>query len=703
LGAILKKCNPSILFVNPSLGTQRYQDEDRLRSYLSLGTLASALRNRSFLKRFAERLGRHEIICNSEKGYPVFDIRVLNLSLKPAHRSIQEYFFDFLKQFKQIPFMVCMTATSAQLDEAEEIARAAQQHVPAALRIIGGSHVTVVPTDYLKRSEFQVACVGEGVETLSEIALLLCHNSDPDFTTIAGTAFRDCNGRVYLNKLRTPILGLDDYPFPSDSLDLFWVDAETQKENRTHLIYILSGYGCPHDCIFCAQRSIHGKSIRERSANNIFNEIRQLAARGFCKFAFVQETFLNRKIRVEKFCRLIENSDLEIEWTAEARADQLDYDQLKRLQAAGLRFIQIGVESGDPVLLKNLGKHIDIDQIINLRNWCSNLKINTAFYLLVGLPGQSWQSVLRSTLFMMDHPPYNRITRHASVSIAIPYPGTKMWQEQTVRLVYIEKTNRSWPQRNPVVIINDAGEMVGKNFTETDDMTSAEILEAWTCLDDFCHFLIHAVGPDQKNSADRNKSMEYAGRMLYMIQRRTIRDLIIRAQLNYTAATRRADYQEIVKCDEDIEKHFKDITADTESIFDVLVRFLASVQFLNGFETMKILNTGNRIKWMKICAMVWHFKGRKINDLRLNNDDKKIGRELNNRLQAVEQSQLNRYLAQIDGGISPDSLPDISLDNQKIFAFGFGFSVVEDRILEIDLYYDCYTKTIIGGDKSHKR
>ena len=114
---ILSNINPLILFVNPSLGTQRYTDEDKLRSYLSLGTLASALRNRAFLKRFAERLGRKEIIADSEGDYPVFDIVVLNLSLKPGRQSIQEYFSDFLTQFKQTPLMVCMTATSAHLDE----------------------------------------------------------------------------------------------------------------------------------------------------------------------------------------------------------------------------------------------------------------------------------------------------------------------------------------------------------------------------------------------------------------------------------------------------------------------------------------------------------------------------------------------------------------------------------------------------------
>ena len=667
------------------MGTKRYAEEDKLRSYLSLGTLAGALMNRAFLKRFAERLGKKEITIDSKSDYPVFDIVVLNLSLKPGRRSIPEYLSDFLKQFNQTPLMVCMTATSAHLDEAEEIARTAKQIVPAAVRIIGGPHVSVAAADFLIHSEFQVACIGEGVETLSEIALMVSRVGDPDFSMIEGIAYKHDNGRVYSNPLRIPLLELDEYPFPSDSLEFFRGRAEDPAENQNQLIYILSGYGCPHDCIFCAQRSIHGRKIRERSAENIIEEISCLFARGFRKFAFVQETFLNRKKRIDAFCRLIEDSGMQIEWTAEARVDQLDYEQLKRMQSAGLRFIQIGVESGDPVLLKKLGKEIDLDQIIQLRNWCSRLKINTAFYLLVGLPGQDWQSLLRSALFMMDHPPYNRITKHAAVSIAIPYPGTNMWQTQTVRLVDTGEAKMSWPQRNPEVIVNDAGEFVGENFTESDDLTSDEILEAWIYLDDFCHFLLHAVDPDQKDSADRSKSMEYAGRMFYMIQRRTIRDLIIRAQAHYTAAKRKAAYHEIVQHDEDIEKHFRDVTINTEPAIDGFMRFLAAVQFSNGFDTMRWLNIGNRIKWMKICAMVWHLKGRKINDFRFDNDDKKTGLDLDRRLQALDESQINRYLTQIDGGILPDSFPDINQVDQQVFAFDLSFSGLGANTFEIDL------------------
>lgn len=679
--------NPFILFVNPSLGTKRYEKDDTLRSYLSLGTLASPLQNQPFLKRLADRLGIKEFLFDSEIKPQKFNIHILNLSLKTHGQSVKKYLAEFLSRFNCTPLMICMTATSAQLDEAAALARAAVTLAPAATRIIGGAHANVAADCFLKRSEFEVACIGEGVETLSEFTLWRCRTDRPDFSTIAGIAFKDGQGNIIRNRPRTPVLQLDDYPFPSDSLDLFCEDTGEREGNKNRLIHILSGYGCPYECVFCAQRSIHHKKIRERSAANIFKEVEKLYARGFRKFAFVQETFLNDKKRIESFCRLVAESGLKIEWTAEARADQLAYDQIKQMQAAGLRFLQIGVESGDPAILKTIGKHTDVDQIRRVRNWCRELKVNTAFYLLVGLPGQGWQSVWRSTLFMRDYPPYNRITRHASVSIAIPYPGTKIWQEKSVRLTGCPKEQMSWPARDPAVSMNDAGEFVGKNYTETDDLTTAEILEAWLYLDDFCHFLLHAVNSDRHdaNSSNITKSLEYAARMAYMIQRRTIRDLIVRAQPDLTAAKRKAAYAEIVKIDQDAEKHFKDVTTATEPAIDVLMRFLAAARFLNGFNTMKWFSVDNRIKWMKICAMIWQFKHREIDDFQFVADHQKTGRAMDRRLQALNKIRLNQCLVNVDDGVAPELFKDIIRTDFHISAFGFLFSTVRGRLFEVGL------------------
>lgn len=677
--------NPDILFVNPALGTQQYKEEDELRSYLSLGTLASALKSRPFLKRFSTHLGKKEFIFAGEIEYPEFHIRVLNLSLKSDRQSIGEYFSDFIKPFNRAPLMVCMTATSAQLDEAEAVARAAKQIAPGALRIIGGPHVSVVANEYLECSEFQVACIGEGVETLSELALLISSCNHRDFSSVLGIAFKDSTGRVQSNSRRIPLLDLDVYPFPSDSLALFWGQASLQKKQQNHILYILAGYGCPHNCIFCSQRAIHGTRIRERSAENIFQEIIGLSKKGFRKFAFVQETFFNRKKRIDTFCKMIEASGLEIEWTAEARADQLEFRELKRMRLAGLRFVQIGVETGDSELLERLGKNVDLDRVIEVRRWCIDLQINTAFYLLVGLPGQGWQSLFRSTLFFMKHPPYNRFTRHASVSIAIPYPGTQIGLDRSVRIIHQEKHQFSWPNRNPEISTNEAGEFIGENFTETDDLTPDEILEAWIYLDDFCHFLLHAIYPNQKDPAGSARSLEYANRLFYMLKRRAIRDIIIRAQQDLNGSKRTAAYYEIAKIDRGAEKHFKDVSITTEPASDIFNRFLVDVQFLNGFHTMKCFGIENRIKWMKICALIWHFNERKINNFRFDSDHRKMGRKMNDQLQILDVVTLDRYLTQIDLDAPLALFPEIIHSNQHFFAFGFTFFLNKNRAIEIVL------------------
>jgi len=172
-----------------------------------------------------------------------------------------------------------------------------------------------------------------------------------------------------------------------------------------------------------------------------------------------------------------------------------------------------------------------------------------------------------------------------------------------------------------------------------------------------------------------------------MIQRRTIRDLIVRAHSNVTAEKRKAAYSQIVKMDEDVERHFKDVTSATEPAIDVMMRFLAAARFLNGFNTMKWLSVANRIKWMKICAMLWQFMAGKINAFQFAEDHKETGLAMDRRLQALARIRLNQCLVKIDAGAAPDSLQDINRTDQHISAFGFIFFPVGDRLFEIGILY----------------
>jgi radical SAM superfamily enzyme YgiQ (UPF0313 family) len=647
----------SILFITPSLGTESFTREDVFRSYLSTGALASALGDRKFVASYAALL-------NGDLGegcLPEFEIRSALLSRKPRNQSPHRYLEELLLQAKSPPDLVCVTSTSAQLDEAQEVAAAAAVLAPESLRVIGGAHVSVLPEDFLRQSDFHVACIGEGVETLVDLAISFAHSGSSNLARICGIAYKDANGAIRQTRPRQHLLTLDDYPFPSDSLDLFTPDIDDREQNGHDLVYILAGFGCPYRCSFCAQHAIHQGKIRERSADSIFAEVRKLHARGFRRFALVQETFLNGRARVERFCDLINASGLPVEWTVEARADQVDESLLRKMRMAGLRFIQIGVESGDSELLKSIDKKVNLPRVRQLRDLCADLKIDTAYYFLVGLPGQDWQSILRSAVFLRDYPPLNRITSHVSVSVAIPYPGTRIAEQESVRLLH-SAGSRSWPWRGHVVSVDERGALLGENCTETDAMVSEEILESAVYLDDFGYFLLQKLYGSELTPEDRMRAAEYAACMLAQIERRTMRDLVLRAQQELSPEDYRRRRAELIGREGDEEALLSN--ALHAPICSSTTDFLCQVRFENGWQTMKRLRPAARRKWMRLCALAWDSIGRACSRLRFAQDGESTGEKL-------EQS--------LDS--SGEGAPELVPSRGSVAACGFEFRVDGRKLL----------------------
>ncbi len=590
------KARRAILLVNPPVDSPRYTREDRLRTYLSLGSLASVLRSEQFLRKFAEKIG----LPNPDFS---FDTRVISLSSRPEDKTVEEYLADFIRDEKLDPVMICATATSGDLDQVARVADAASSLAPDALRVIGGPHVSVAPEEFLRDSRFQVACLGEGAETLAELAIRVSLFPGTDLSEIPGLAYKDKNGQVRVNPRRRYVFGLDDYPFPSDSLDLFVDDLEDRAKNRRDLVYALAGMGCPFDCSFCAQKAINQGRIRERSADSLFVEIAGLHERGFRKFALVQESFFSNRKRFKRFRELIGQSGLDVEWTAEARADQVDFPILQEARQQGLRFIQIGLESGDPDQLKSIDKKIRLEDARRLIGWLKELNIDTALYLLVGLPGQTWQSVLRTALFIKNNPPYNRVTKHLSVAIAVPYPGARLALDSSIRLLPDARRTLSWPARNPDVALDEDGALTGAHFTETDAMTPEEILEAFFLLDNFGYFLLHALHDDSLSRDDRAYSYDLSLSLFHAMERRALRDLIVRAHDDPTAVTRKRFFLDLAQNDGAAERLIKDIGEG--SFPSIFTEFLTVANFRNGFPVLKKLSIDDRILFMKLCALVW--------------------------------------------------------------------------------------------------
>jgi hypothetical protein len=625
----------SILLIDPSTDGS---PENRLKSYLTLGSLASAVRETVLLDRIAARLGL------PVPGEPP-RVTVAQLCDRSG-RSLLEFLRTGSERAGGTIDIVGLTATSAGLELAAEAARTAGRLFPRALRVIGGPHVSVAPEETLLRVPCELACVGEGVETLVELVVRLSAGN-PDFSQVEGVAWRETGGRIRVNPARRELLPLDDYPPPSDSLHLFWPHLNNPAQNARYPVGVLAGYGCPHDCSFCAQRCIHGGRVRERSAESLFAEAQRLHRRGFHKFAFVQETFLNRTGRVERFCNLVQTAGLRLEWTVEARADQVSRERLARMRAAGLTFIQLGVETGDADLLRSLGKCVGREQVVQAIEWCRELGIHTAVYLLVGLPGQGWQSILRTALLIHDHTPYNRLTRHASVSIAIPYPGTRIRRDSSVRLV--DWDCRDFPARNPEVTVAADGGFEGRAHTETDDMSAAEIFEAWLFLDDFCHFLMDARQGDPARPEARAQSLAYAEHLLHMIARRTLRDLVARSGPDARPAERLRAMAAMDSLDGGAERRLKDVAASPEVLSRTWLDFLAAARFEGGGGVMGRMQLRTRLKWVKLCAIAWAASGGICRGIAMSLTPAE-GERLKVHVTGIAAEELDRRLAAADAG-----------------------------------------------------
>src|SRR6202041_588891 len=129
-----------------------------------------------------------------------------------------------------------------------------------------------------------------------------------------------------------------------------------------HIIPIESGRGCPYGCEFCTVTGFFGDSIRFRSNQSIVDELLRLKARakrslGKIAVFFVDDNFAINVNRTKQLLRDIIAAGAQLNWVAQISANLLRDEELVDLIAAsGGKWVFIGMESIDPVNLKDVNK-----------------------------------------------------------------------------------------------------------------------------------------------------------------------------------------------------------------------------------------------------------------------------------------------------------------------------------------------------------
>ncbi|KXV40641.1 hopanoid biosynthesis associated radical SAM protein HpnJ [Gluconobacter japonicus] len=269
------------------------------------------------------------------------------------------------------------------------------------------------PIDFVARNEFDF--------TIKEIA------EGKPLAEVDGITWRNADGEIIANKDRAMIEDMDSLPFVTEvyKRDLNINDYFIGYLKHPY-ISIYTGRGCKSRCTFCLwPQTVGGHRYRTRSPEHVAAEIR-LAKQYFPEvqeFMFDDDTFTDDLPRAEAIAR--EMGKLGVTWSCNAKAN-VPYETLKVMKENGLRLLLVGYESGNQQILHNIKKGMRVEVAKEFTKNCHKLGIKIHGTFIVGLPGETKETIQETIAFAKEINPHT-----LQVSLAAPYPGTALHKQAT--------------------------------------------------------------------------------------------------------------------------------------------------------------------------------------------------------------------------------------------------------------------------------
>lgn len=279
--------------------------------------------------------------------------------------------------------------------------------------VLGGAGYSLFPDAVLAYVRADYGVSGDGEEVFPALLDCLARQTDP--RTLPG---------VHLAGLPhslepTFAAALDALPLPDESL---WAARDPSTPDLW--VPVQSRRGCPNDCSYCATFRIQGRRIRSRSPRTVVDHIARLAARGFERFYFVDNSFNIPEVHALELCDHLRTLKPKVMWRCIVYPHRVEDRLVRAMADAGCVEAALGFESGSAQVLKAMNKRFDAQEVRQASRLLATHGIRRIGFLLFGGPGETRESVEESLTFArslaLDQ---LRIT----IGIRI-YPGTPLAQ-----------------------------------------------------------------------------------------------------------------------------------------------------------------------------------------------------------------------------------------------------------------------------------
>lgn len=352
-----------------------------------------------------------------------FEVKLISQSLEDfANRKIDDvalYFANIL--LEQNPKYLCFSVYVWNRNFIEQTAKVIKQKSANIVIIAGGPEVTANPLSF---ENFDYTISGAGEKSVPELINCLENSITNLPLGVYNKNYKICSDRSVF-----PNLSELSSPYLDGTLDVSEYGGALWELAR----------GCPFKCSYCYE-SKGEKCVQYFSDERIEAELELFNKKNISQVFVLDPTYNANKQRALKILNLIAKKAPGMFFYFEARAEFID----KELALAFTKIpcaLQIGLQSANPEVLKNVHRSLDKKKFEKNINYLNQVGAVFGFDLIYGLPGDTISGFKNSIDFALNLYPNNLETFCLSV-----LPGTVLFEDA-------KKFNMEYEQIPPYNVI----------------------------------------------------------------------------------------------------------------------------------------------------------------------------------------------------------------------------------------------------------